>query len=270
MKHAFTVDVEEWYHGIPLKSEREGSFEERLDLGLDRIISILDRYDTRATFFWLGSLAEKHPERVRMLSELGHETGCHGWSHTPVSRMTKAQFTTETTKSLEVLSDITGKPVLSYRAPSFSVDRDTMWVYDILADLEVKFDSSIFPVRHWRYGIPGFDLQPQVIETACGCLKVVPLPVRKISGLIIPVSGGAWFRLYPYMLTRSNLRASERRNSPITFYIHPWELDPGHPRLRFQWRAQFAHYIKLDSCAKKLERLLTDYDFAPLNEVFGC
>ncbi|MCK4671538.1 MAG: polysaccharide deacetylase family protein [Candidatus Aegiribacteria sp.] len=270
MKHAFTVDVEEWYHGIPLQREQQDSLEERLDLGLDRITNILDQYDTRATFFWLGSLAEKYPERVRMLSDLGYETGCHGWSHTPISRMKKAQFASETAKSLEVLSGITGKPVVSYRAPSFSVDRGTMWVYDILANLEVKFDSSIFPIRYWRYGIPGFDLQPQVIETASGCLKVVPLPVRKIGCLTIPVSGGAWFRLYPYLLTRSNFRASERRNSPITFYIHPWELDPQHPRLRFHWRAQFSHYIRLDSCVRKLERLLTDYDFAPLNEVFGC
>jgi len=268
MKHAFTVDVEEWFHGIPQYVDREGVFEERLARGLDRLSSILDQYDTHATFFWLGSLAEKHPERVRMLSEAGHETGCHGWSHSPVSRMTEREFTSETTRSLEMLSGITGKPVVSYRAPCFSVERDTMWVYEILAGLGVKYDSSIFPIRHWRYGIPGFDSKPQMIETAQGCIQLIPLPVRKIGNLTIPVSGGAWFRMYPYMLTRSNFLAFERMNSPVTFYIHPWELDPDHPKIHFQWRARFPHYVRLASCTERLKKLLTDFDFAPLNEVF--
>jgi polysaccharide deacetylase family protein (PEP-CTERM system associated) len=266
-RHALTVDVEDWYHGIPVDAAVRQSAERRLHHGLDVLLGLLAERGTRGTFFFLGPLAQEHPELVRTIAAAGHELGCHGWSHDLLYTMTPERMRDETRRAKAAIEDAAGAAVVAYRAAYFSVTRESLWALDVLASLGFRYDSSIFPVRNWRYGIPGFDPRPQRIETASGVLYEMPLSVRRLFGLNLPVSGGAYFRLYPYALTRSNFQAAERAGQPVVFYLHPWELDPDHPRVPFHWQARFTHYAKLRSTRPKLRRLLGEYRFGPLGEV---
>ncbi|MGH7897399.1 MAG: DUF3473 domain-containing protein, partial [Candidatus Binatia bacterium] len=164
-------------------------------------------------------------------------------------------------------SDLTGRAIVSYRAAYFSVTRESFWALEVLASLGFRYDSSIFPVRNWRYGIEDFSPRPQRIDTASGPILELPISVRRLLGRNVPISGGAYFRLYPYSLTKRNLSALEAEGRPAVFYLHPWELDPDHPRVSFHWKARITHYANLRSTAGKLERLLDDFAFAPLGEV---
>jgi polysaccharide deacetylase family protein (PEP-CTERM system associated) len=267
MTHAFTVDVEDWHHGIPITAAQRGSAEARLEHGMDRLLETLGRHQYRATFFLLGPVVEQYPHLVRSLAAAGHEVGCHGWSHDFVYSMTPARFREETQRAVDVITSCTGLPVRAYRAAYFSITRPALWALEVLTELGFHYDSSIFPVRNWRYGIEDFDPRPQLVQTPSGAIYEFPVSVRRVGGRNFPVAGGAYFRLYPYWLTRSNVRAAERRGEPTVFYLHPWELDPEHPRLSFQWKAHLTHYANLSVTAPRLERLLNDFSFGPLGEV---
>ncbi len=269
MRHAFTVDVEDWYQGIPIATKIESSAERRLDRGLNVLIDLLAEYGIRATFFLLGPVVVENPRAVRRIAEAGHELGCHGWSHDFVYAMTPDRFRDETRRSAGVIADLTGRPVTAYRAAYFSITRRSLWALEILADLGFLCDSSIYPVRNWRYGIPDFDPCPQRIATPAGPIWEVPISVRRVLGRSVPVSGGAYFRLYPYAVTRANFRAIERARRPVVFYLHPWELDPTHPRVAFDWRARLTHYANLRSTEPRLRRLLGEFQFGTLSEVIG-
>jgi len=266
-RHAFTVDVEDWYHGIPIPEAQRAGAERRLHKGLERLLGLLDAAGVKATFFLLGPIAQEHPDLVRAIAAGGHELGCHGWSHDLLYTMTPARMREETRRAADSIASLVGKPVTAYRAAYFSITRESLWALDELAALGFRYDSSIFPVRNWRYGIPDFEPRPQRIETRSGPIYELPISVRRVLGRNLPVSGGAYFRIYPYAVTRANLRAAEAAGSAAVFYLHPWELDPEHPRLRFDWKARLTHYVNLSSTQPKLERLLGDFRFAPLGEV---
>jgi polysaccharide deacetylase family protein (PEP-CTERM system associated) len=157
--------------------------------------------------------------------------------------------------------------VVSYRAAYFSITRRSLWALDILAAEGIRYDSSIFPVRNWRYGIPDYPRRPQRVDTACGPLIEFPLTTRRLFGRNLPSTGGAYFRLYPYALSRANLRSAEREGIPAIFYLHPWELDPDHPLVLFRWKAMVTHYANLRSTAPKLEHLLAEFRFTTMPEV---
>jgi polysaccharide deacetylase family protein (PEP-CTERM system associated) len=267
MQHAFTVDVEDWYHGIPISGAVRDAAERRLERGLDRLLEALARTGVRGTFFLLGPVAQENPGAVRSITAAGHEVGCHGWSHDLLYTMTPERFREETRRARDLLQEMVGRPVTGYRAAYFSITRKSLWALEILAELGFRHDSSIFPVRNWRYGIEDFDPRPQQISTAAGAIAELPISVRRVMGVNVPVSGGAYFRIYPYALTRANLRAAERAGRPAVFYLHPWELDADHPRVRFHWKAWATHYVNLESTAPKLARLLREFRFAPLSEV---
>jgi polysaccharide deacetylase family protein (PEP-CTERM system associated) len=267
MRHAFTVDVEDWYDGIPISSESKRSSERRLHVGLERLLRLLAERDVRGTFFVLGPLASSHPELIRRIASEGHEVGCHGWSHDLLYTMTPDRFRDETIRARDGISNITGTAVTAYRAAYFSITRASFWALEVLASLGFRYDSSIFPVKNWRYGIPDFGAAPRRIETAAGPIHELPLSIRRLGPLTFPACGGAYFRIYPYAITRSNLRCAERAGLPVVFYLHPWELDPGHPRVAFYWKAQLTHYVNLGSTVPRLRRLLTDFSFGPLSEV---
>jgi len=267
IRHAFTVDVEDWYHGIPISSGEKVSAERRLERGMNRLLSLLGERHVKATFFLLGPIAAAYPELVRALARDGHELACHGWSHDLIYTMTPERFREETRRAAGTLEDLTGARVRAYRAAYFSITRASLWALDVLAELGFRYDSSIFPVHNWRYGIADFDPAPQVIATPSGPLYEFPLSVRRVAGRNVPACGGAYFRLYPYMLTRANMRAAERAGRPAVFYLHPWELDPDHPRVAFHWKPRFTHYVNLSATAPRLRRLLTDFEFGPLGEV---
>jgi polysaccharide deacetylase family protein (PEP-CTERM system associated) len=266
-RHAFTVDVEDWYQGIPISSERRDSSERRLERGLRVLLDQLSERSTRGTFFLLGPVAAEHPDLVREIVAGGHEIGCHGWSHDLLYDMTRERMREETRRACGTIEGITGQGVRAYRAAYFSITRRSFWALEVLAELGFRYDSSIFPVRNWRYGIPDFGTKPQRVETPSGPILELPLSVREVLGAKLPVSGGAYFRLYPYAITRANLRWAEKEKCPAVFYLHPWELDPDHPRVSFDWRARLTHYANLPSTEGKLRRLLADFRFAPLGEV---
>jgi len=268
VQHAFTVDVEDWYQGIPIAAADKATAERRLERGLDRLLGLLDQHGARGTFYVLGPVAQEHPNAVREIARRGHEIGCHGWSHDLLYTMTPERFRDETVRACDVITGLIGVPVRSYRAAYFSITRASYWALGVLAELGFHTDSSIFPVRNWRYGIPDFPPRPTWIETPAGRLLEVPLGVRRIGGVSLPVTGGAYLRIYPYAVTRANLRAVERSGRPHVFYIHPWELDPDHPRVPFHWKARLTHYVNLRSTERKVAKLLSEFRFGTISEVF--
>lgn len=267
MRHAFTVDVEDWYQGIPIAGELEPSAQRRLDRGLNLILDLLAENEIHGTFFILGPATVESPKTVRRIAEAGHELGCHGWSHALIYSMSPGRFREETRQAMEAIADLTGRPVTAYRAAYFSITKRCLWALEILAGLGFRYDSSIYPVRNWRYGIPEFDPRPQRIDTPAGSIWELPLSVRRVLGRNVPVSGGAYFRLYPYGLTRANFVSAEHDGRPVVFYVHPWELDPEHPRVPFHWKARLSHYANLRSTEPKLRRLLSEFQFGTLGEV---
>jgi polysaccharide deacetylase family protein (PEP-CTERM system associated) len=261
------VDVEDWYQGIPVGAGVKAAAERRLERGLDKLLDLLEEHGTRGTFFVLGPVAKEQSDLVRRIAAAGHELGCHGWSHDLVYSMNPERFREETRRAQDALTDLVGKDVTAYRAAYFSITRRSFWALEVLVRLGFRCDSSIFPVRNWRYGIADFDPWPQKIDTPSGPIFEYPISVRKILGRNLPVSGGAYFRLYPYWVTRSNFRAAERMRRPALFYLHPWELDPDHPRVPFHWRARLTHYANLRSTEPKLRRLMREFRFTTLGEV---
>jgi polysaccharide deacetylase family protein (PEP-CTERM system associated) len=270
MTHAFTVDVEDWFHGIPISDSARARFKSRLDIGLNSLLELLDSHSAKATFFVLGPIARTHAALIRRIGDSGHEIGCHGWSHEFVYRMSPSRFRDETRTAVTAIADVTGKPLISYRAAYFSVTSRSLWALDILAELGFRYDSSIFPIRNWRYGISACTALPHRRVTVSGPLVEFPIPVRRVAGSHVPVSGGAYFRIYPYWLTKKNMAAYSRDGAPGMFYIHPWELDPGHPRITFDRRAHFTHYINLRATHRKLVRLLADFKFTTLADTVSA
>ena len=267
MIHAFTVDVEDWYDGIPIAAATKASAERRLERGLNPLLELLAAKNCRATFFILGPIAAQYPSLVCTIRDQGHELGCHGWSHDLIYTMTPRRFSEETRRASQTIEDVTGRPVLAYRAAYFSITTEALWAFDVLAGLGFRYDSSVFPVRNWRYGIGDFNPSPQVIATASGGILEFPLSVRRVVGQNIPACGGAYFRIYPYWFTHANIRHAEQHGRPANFYMHPWELDASHPYVAFNWKAWMTHYVNLAATAPRLERLLEDFSFAPLGEV---
>lgn len=265
--HAFTVDLEDWYHGIPIAAETRATAERRLHVGTDALLDVLARKGARATFFVLTPTAREHPALMRRIVEAGHELGSHGTSHDLLYEIPPPRFREETRESIRTIEDITSRRVDSYRAAYFSVTARSLWALDILVEEGIRYDSSIFPVKNWRYGIPDYPRGPVRVDTPAGPLLEFPLSTRQLLGRTLPVTGGAYFRLYPYAVTRANIAASLREGRPTVFYLHPWELDPDHPLVRFRAKAMATHYARLGSTEPKLEKLLCDYRFGTLGEV---
>ncbi|MSP59300.1 MAG: DUF3473 domain-containing protein [Myxococcales bacterium] len=267
MKHAFTVDLEDWYQGVPIAQAKRATAERRLHIGTERLLTLLQSNNAKATFFALGSIAREHPRLLRAISDAGHDIGSHGLSHDLLYEMTPERFREETRSSVKDLAHCIGRDVRSYRAAYFSITRRSLWALDILAAEGIKFDSSIFPVKNWRYGIPDYSRRPIVVTTASGPILEFPLSTRRVLGRNIPVTGGAYFRIYPWLLTRANIHAAEREGLPVVFYLHPWELDPDHPVVLFKAKAMATHYVNLRSTERKLARLLAEFRFTTLGEV---
>ncbi len=270
--NAFTVDVEDYFHVTALSSaiarESWSLRELRVEDNIDRLLGILDEHDVHATFFVLGWLAERAPTLVRRIADGGHEIACHGFSHKLVYRQTPVEFREETIRAKNYLEDTIGHAVLGYRAASFSVTRDSLWALDVLIDLGFHYDSSIFPIHHDLYGLPGATPEPHHVSAPSGrTLAEFPMSAASFFGIQVPVSGGGYFRILPYWLTRAGLKQiNERRERPFAFYLHPWELDPGQPRIRVGAFSRFRHYTNLSRCEARLQRVLADFTFTTMHE----
>lgn len=268
--HHFTVDVEEYFQVsafepvIPRESWER--FESRVERGVARLLELLTRHGVTGTFFILGCVAERHPDVVRDIAAAGHEIASHGWDHRRVTQQTPREFRTSVRDTKRLLEDLVRAPVIGFRAPSFSIVPGHEWALDILLEEGYRYDSSLFPVRRRGYGYPSGRRDPHVLTRPAGTLAEVPPAVLRRWGVAVPAGGGASFRILPYGLVRSALRDCERRRHPGTFYIHPWELDTGQPRLNVPLSARLRHYTGLGRVQAKLERLLCEFRFGPIGD----
>ncbi len=265
--NALTIDFEDWYQGLEIPPSSWSGFEDRVEFSGRRILSVLAEFEAKATFFVLGHVADSHPELVREIAARGHEIGTHGQSHTLVYELTPEAFRAEIRGSVDVLEALGGQPVTGFRAPFFSITKDSLWALDVLIEEGLRYDSSIFPVTNYRYGIPGSQQWPHVIERPPGRIAEFPVSTLSRAKRRIPVAGGAYFRIYPYRFTRAAFRSINKQARPAVFYLHPWELDPDHPNVALPPRIGILHYWNLGATEARLRRLLSDFRFAPIREV---
>jgi polysaccharide deacetylase family protein (PEP-CTERM system associated) len=271
--NAFTIDVEDYYHVSALASAIPRSTwsdrDSRVSASTDRLLAMLDEKRIKGTFFVLGWVADKVPQLVKRIAAQGHEVACHGYSHELIYRQTPGVFAEETRRSKTLLEDLTGMPVIGYRAASFSITPRSRWALDTLIEQGFLYDSSIFPVRHDRYGMPGADRAPGYVHAPSGGrIAEFPMSTAAFGPVRVPVSGGGYFRLLPYWFTRSGLRSiNERDGMPFTFYLHPWEIDVDQPRVDVGFVSRFRHYTNLSKCESRLRRLLADFNFTTMRNV---
>jgi len=273
--NALTIDVEDYYqveafsHLIPVKDW--DSYESRVTVNTIRILEILADHGVRATFFVLGWIAERFPQVIKLISAEGHEIASHGYAHRAIYKQTRAEFEQDLSRSIQTLEGVSGTKVLGYRAPTYSIVKETLWALEILLKNGIKYDSSIFPIRHDRYGIPGARRFPYRVDRGkLGTLIEFPPSTLRVLGCNIPIAGGGYLRLYPYAFLRWGLQKINRQGWPTLLYLHPWELDPDQPRLRrIGPLTRFRHYVNLDTTEKKLRALLRDFRFAPVKDVLG-
>lgn len=272
--NVFSVDVEDWYQGIEIPMSEWDGYESRIEASMVRLLDLMAQYDVTATCFVLGKVAEEHPDLVRRIDDAGHEVATHGYSHEKIYNLSQDRFRQELRKSIDLLEDITGKPVLGHRAPYFTITEDSLWALDTLREEGVVYDSSIHPVFNYRYGIPNADRQPSVIASEEGReileipVSTYPLP-NPLPDANVPCGGGAYLRIYPYRVQRFLLNRLQDRDEHVGIYMHPWEVDPSHPRLDLPFRVSATHYWNLSSTYPKLERLFQDFQFRSYREVFS-
>jgi polysaccharide deacetylase family protein (PEP-CTERM system associated) len=271
--NALTIDVEDYYHvtGFERQIGRRtwGSYESRFEFGLAKILEALDERNIKATFYVLGWLARRHPQLIRELDAAGHELGSHSYWHRQIFRLRVNQFRADLRKSKQVIEDCIGKPVVAFRAPSFSITERSLWALEILAEEGFESDSSIFPVRHDRYGIRNANPHIHVIGTSCGAIWELPPAVHAWGPLRLPVGGGGYFRLYPHGFTTACLRRiNGTMQQPFVFYVHPWEFDAEQPRVGAgSGLSRMRHYMNLHSTETKFAKLLSAFHFGRVCDV---
>ncbi len=272
--NALTIDVEEWFHvSLFRRKIRREDWDSLKSTVIDNtclVLKILAEKNVRATFFILGWVAERYPEIVIAIQEQGHEIGSHTYSHQIIYEQSRQEFTADVQRSLVILRNLTLESVSSFRAPSYSITRASLWAWEALADLGLTCDSSIFPVKHDLYGIPDAPRFPFYINLKNRSRLVeVPLSTIQLRGKNIPMAGGGYLRLYPYWFIRNSLRRINREGKPAIIYFHPWELAPDLPRLKIGFLKELRHYGNLNLMEMKLRRLLDEFSFGPLREVLN-
>ena len=271
--NALTIDVEDYYHVTGFESVIQrahwDSYESRVERNTHRLLDLLDAHHTRATFFVLGWVAERHPQLVRTIHVRGHEVASHGYAHQRIYTQSPDQFRQETQRSLGLLEDVIGEHIHGYRAASYSITRESLWALDILGEEGLTYDSSIFPIHHDRYGIPGYPRFCHVLNShGGGHLIEFPISTIRLAGVNFPIAGGGYFRLFPYALISWGLRAiNNRERQPALIYLHPWEIDPDQPLIQAGAVARFRQYVNLHKTETRLSRLLQDFNFGTLLEV---
>jgi len=273
--NAMTVDVEEHFQVSAFADIVDpadwDSMESRVDSNTSRLLDAFDGAGVRATFFVLGWVARRHPDLLRRIADGGHELACHGLDHTLVYRQTPTEFREHTVQARDAIEQASGRPVRGYRAASFSITRESLWALDVLAECGFEYDSSLFPVYHDRYGMPGAPRTIHRIVTPAGSSLVeVPPSTLQIGPLALAVAGGGYLRHYPAGLTRWAIRRLNRREGmPAVVYVHPWEVDPDQPRIPAPWRTRLRHYRGLATTLDKLRDLMRRFRFGPVQEVIS-
>ncbi|MCG7872502.1 MAG: DUF3473 domain-containing protein [Candidatus Thiodiazotropha lotti] len=271
--NAITVDVEDYYQVSAFnkqitRADWDG-YESRVYDNTHRILKIFDDNNIKGTFFILGWVAERNKKLINEISELGHEVACHGYSHDLVYNQTPETFLEETKQSKAIIEDIVGKPIKGYRAASYSITEKSLWALDILTECGFSYDSSIFPIMHDRYGIPGAKTMPHRLKTENGNEIIeFPLSTVGVAKRRLPVSGGGYFRLFPYWLSKAGLNRVNRNDQmPFIFYMHPWEIDEGQPKIKSSRLSEFRHYNNIDKFEARLLKLIRDFEFSTVSDV---
>jgi polysaccharide deacetylase family protein (PEP-CTERM system associated) len=267
-----TVDVEEYFHATEVQRsvapEQWRVLPSRLRYQMARTLDLLDQHQVKATFFVLGWVAERHPQVVREIAARGHHMGCHSYAHQLVYNLTPDAFRDDTMRAKAAIEDACGQSVSAYRAPSYSITARSTWALETLVDCGFTHDSSIYPVVHDRYGIPGFGRAAQEIQTPAGPILEIPIATARILNCVCPVGGGGYLRLLPYSYTSAGIRRMNSTESmPACIYFHPWEIDPEVPRLGAGRVSRLRTYSGLAGMEAKLSRLMTDFRFDTLESV---
>ena len=269
--NAWTIDVEDYFQVsafAPYIARADWEQREcRVERNVDRILALLDEHDTEATFFTLGWIAERYPQLVRRIASQGHEVASHGYGHERASDLSPAAFGADNQRAKGVLEDLTGSEVAGYRAPSFSIGPANLWALESLARAGHRYSSSIYPIRHDHYGMPD---APRFAHQAADGLIEIPITTLRLFNRNLPSSGGGYFRLLPYALSRWMLRqvnAADKESA--VFYFHPWEIDPGQPRIAgIDRKTRFRHYVNIHRMEGRLQSLLGDFKWGRMDRLF--
>jgi polysaccharide deacetylase family protein (PEP-CTERM system associated) len=270
--NAMTVDVEDYFHvsafaGVVSPAAWD-SYESRVCRNTERLLEILEQAGVHATFFVLGWVAERFPDLVRRIHAAGHELASHSYDHGLVYDKTPDSFRDDLRRARAAIEQAAGVAVTGFRAPSYSVTTRSLWALDVLAAEGYTYDSSIYPIRHDRYGIPDWDRHIHKLDLPGGTLWELPGSTVRRAGMNLPVGGGGYFRLMPYGWTRWGIgRINQEEQQRAVFYIHPWEVDPDQPQLNGSAMSRFRHYRNLDRTDARLRRLLAEFRFGTISEV---
>ncbi len=269
--NALTIDVEDYFQVsafAPYIDRADWDRREcRVERNVDRILALLDEHDTEATFFTLGWIAERYPQLVRRIVSQGHEVASHGYGHERASDLDEPAFRADIERAKSVLEDLTGSEVAGYRAPSFSIGPGNLWALDSLARAGYRYSSSIYPIRHDHYGMPD---APRFAHQAAEGLIEIPITTLRLFNRNLPSSGGGYFRLLPYALSRWMLRqVNAADGEAAVFYFHPWEIDPGQPRIAgIDRKTRFRHYVNIHRMDRRLQSLLGDFKWGRMDRLF--
>ncbi len=264
MKAAFSIDLEDWYQGIEKPLSQWGQYQHRLEHGFEKLLELLDKNNTKATFFSLGWIAAHYPSAIKKIADGGHELGSHTYCHEKVYDISPEKFREEISSTKKLLEDLSGTPVISHRSPFFSITAKSLWALDILKEEGFEIDCSISPIKTWRYGIAACPDEIFTIEEN----GLIEFPVSKFNLLGKSWAlGGAYFRLFPYFITAKAMKNRIKSNLNTMFYIHPWEYDMNHPVVDMEWKAKFTHYQNLGKTYPNTKKLLKDFEFDTVRNI---
>lgn len=271
MVNIFSVDLEDYFHPTEVGHcvSNWAHFAPRIELGTGLLLDLLAEHNTRGTFFVLGWVADRHPQLVKRIAEAGHEIGCHSYHHRLVYSLTPEEFREDTLRAVRVIEGVLGVSPKLYRAPSYSIVSKSFWALEILAELGFTHDSSIYPIVHDRYGIPGFARHAHLIRTPSGSIMEAPIATVQLSAKqVTPVGGGAYLRLCPYRYSAAGIRRLNNvEQQPACIYTHPWELDPDQPRVAKGLISRLRTYSRLGDMGRKVRRLFREFKFSTMGDV---
>ena len=269
--NALTIDVEDYFQVSAMapyiRRSQWDTIECRVERNVDRILALLARHDTRATFFTLGWVAQRYPQLVRNIVAQGHELASHGYGHERASDLSRDAFTQDIVRARQLLEDVGGVAVQGYRAPSFSIGEGNLWAFDCLQQAGYRYSSSIYPIKHDHYGMPD---APRFAHAIRDGLIEIPITTVRLGQRNLPSSGGGWFRLFPYALSRWMIgRVNREDKAAAIFYFHPWEIDDGQPRVAgINLKTRFRHYVNIGRTEQRLNQLLGDFAWGRMDDIF--
>ncbi|GGW62580.1 XrtA system polysaccharide deacetylase [Alishewanella tabrizica] len=268
---ALTVDIEDYFHVAAFENNISASNWDampiRVDNNTSRLLDMFDKHGAKATFFILGWVAERYPQLIKEIHNRGHEVASHGFNHVKATKQTRIEFAKDVRDTKALLEDLTGAPIIGYRAPSFSIDKTNEWAFTELQLAGYLYSSSTYPIKHDLYGTPDW---PQLAHLRPEGIWECPMPILNIAGKQWPVAGGGYFRLMPYWLSKRLIkRYIATTDSPYMFYFHPWEIDPDQPKIvGAPLKSNFRHYVNLDKMEAKLGKMLQDFQWQTLRQVY--